>query len=29
MTVWSEEVENEREVLLEKVIPSTADCLVL
>lgn len=29
MTVWSEEVENEREVLLEKVILSTADCLVL
>ena len=29
MTVWSEEVENEREVLLEKVIPSAADCLVL
>ena len=29
MTVWSEEVENEREALLEKVILSTADCLVL
>ena len=29
MTVWSEEVENEREVLLEKVILSIADCLIL
>ena len=29
MTVWSEEVENEREMLLEKVIVSTADNLML
>ena len=29
MTVWSEEVENEREMLLEKVILSAADNLIL
>lgn len=29
MTVWSEEVETEREMLLEKVILSAADNLIL
>lgn len=29
MTVWSEEVEYEREMLLEKVILSVADNLIL
>lgn len=29
MTIWSEEVENEREMLLEKVILSIADNLIL
>ena len=29
MTIWSEEVENEREILLEKVILSVGDNLIL